>query len=91
VANEARLARAYVQQQIRRLCESVNESPTRATLARLRRGIGKAPGSMPEIWDITLNRLPEALVGKGELPSRGEWAVHTALTLFALHQQGKDL
>ena len=35
--------------------------------------------------------LPEILVGKDEKPSYGEWAVYTTLTLFALHQQGKDL
>jgi CRISPR system Cascade subunit CasB len=49
------------------------------------------PGSMPELWDITMKDLPEVLVGKGDNPSYGEWAVYTTLTLFALHQQGKDL
>ena len=40
---------------------------------------------------MTLEGLPETLTGKGNGPTRGEWAVHTALTLYALHQQGKDL
>jgi CRISPR system Cascade subunit CasB len=87
----AALAGVFVRMKIRELAEGNNESAARATLANLRRGIGKAPGSKPEIWDITLNGLPEELLGRGGVPSRGEWAVHTALTLYALHQQGKDL
>lgn len=87
----AKQAGNYVRYRIRQLCESQNDSAVRAVLARLRRGIGKMPGSMPELWDITMKDLPEVLAGKGDNPSYGEWAVHTALTLFALHQQGKNL
>lgn len=88
---EAKMAGSYVKWQITRLCESQNESSVRAELAKLRRGIGKSPGSMPELWDMTLAQLPEALSGKGDTPSRGEWAVYIPLTLYALHQQGKDI
>jgi CRISPR system Cascade subunit CasB len=91
MTEEAKQAGAFVKRKIEGLQESKNESAVRATLARLRRGIGKAPGSIPELWDATLNGLPEALLSNGNVPSRGEWAVHTALTLYALHQQGKDL
>jgi CRISPR system Cascade subunit CasB len=91
MTEKAKQVGAFVKHKIERLQESKNESAARATLARLRRGIGKAPGSMPELWDATLNGLPEALLSNGDVPSRGEWAVHTALTLYALHQQGKDL
>jgi len=91
MADEATHAGAFVKRKISRLCEAKNESAARATLAKLRRGIGKAPGSMPELWDVTLDGLPETLTGKGNGPTHGEWAVHTALTLYALHQQGKDL
>ncbi len=45
---------------------------------------------MSELWGITLEGMPEELLG-GKEPSTGEWAAYTALTLFALHQQGKDL
>lgn len=62
-----------------------------AMLAKLRRGIGKEPGSQPELWELTLGDLPESLWGTGAQPSYGERAAHTALTLFALHQQGKDI
>jgi len=61
-----------------------------AMLAKLRRGIGKEPGELPELWEVTLDSLPgELLSARGEA-SRGEWAVHTVLTLYALHRQGKN-
>lgn len=90
MADEAKQAKAFVKSKIYRLFVSQNESTTRATLAKLRRGIGKPPGSMPELWEVTLDGLPEALCGTGDETSAGEWAVHTTLTLYALHQQGKD-
>ncbi len=91
MADEARLASSFVKHKIRQLTESNKESAARATLAKLRRGIGMNPGSMPELWDVTLNGLPEKLTRKAGVPTYGEWAVHTALTFYALHQQGKDL
>lgn len=91
MASEAKQASSFVKYKIRQLTESNRESATRAILAKLRRGIGMKPGSMPEIWEVTFNGLPEALTRKTGEPTYGEWAVHTALTFFALHQQGKDL
>lgn len=87
----ASLVSDFVWRKIQFLTKSADESATRATLARLRRGIGKAPGSMPEIWGPTLEGLPEQLLSKSGTPTIAEWAAHTALTLYALHQQGKDL
>ncbi len=60
-----------------------------AALAKLRRGVGKTPGSVPDIWDITLENLPQELASKQGEPSYGEWAAYLSLTFFALHQQGK--
>jgi len=88
---EARQVRMFVQRKIHWLTEIENESAARALLAKLRRGIAKMPGSMPELWEVTLKDLPLELMGKEQEPSYSEWAVHTALTLFALHQQGKNL
>ena len=62
----------------------------KAALAELRRGIGKEPGEDPGLWGAFLLDLPEELSGKDGEPSRGEWAIYIALTLYALHQQGKD-
>jgi CRISPR system Cascade subunit CasB len=90
MASEAKQARSFVKRKISWIAESNNESAIKATLAKLRRGIGRAPCSQPDLWDVTLNGLPETLLGKGDEPTRGEWAVYTALTLYALHQQGKD-
>jgi len=92
-----------VNEYINEICSHVNkkiftiknmrEPEARSVLARMRRGVGKHPGSTPELWEMTLDGLHESLVGKGHMgkPTRGEQAVHTALTLFALHQQGHDV
>ena len=88
---DAKQTGAYVKRQISRMLNSGNESRVKADLAHLRRGIGRVPGSMPELWEITLAGLPENLMSKDGNPTKAEWAVHTALTLFALHQQGKNL
>jgi CRISPR system Cascade subunit CasB len=88
--DEVKQLRAFIKFKINGLSGNKNESAVKATLAKLRRGIGKAPGSNPELWEATLEGIPEALIGKNGGPSYGEWAVHTALTLYATHQQGKD-
>ena len=51
-----------------------------AMLAKLRRAVGSEPGEYSDIWEVTLS--------EGEGNGQAEWALHTALTLFALHQQG---
>jgi CRISPR system Cascade subunit CasB len=91
MANEAKQAGAFVKYKIEWISKSANDSAVRATLAKLRRGIGKEPGSLPELWSITLEGLPLEMLGEKNSPTHGERAVYTALTLFALHQQGKDL
>jgi CRISPR system Cascade subunit CasB len=60
-------------------------SSARADLARLRRGLGKPAGSVPEIWELTV--VPDALTWDRDEPSRAEQAAHAAMTLYALHQQ----
>lgn len=81
----------FVRYRIDTLANSKNDSVVKATLAHLRRGLGKHPASNPVTWEATFYNLPEELQGKGSEPSYGEMAVHIALTLFATHQQGKDL
>lgn len=58
-----------------------------ARLARLRRAVTSAPGSVPAVWLDTIGPLPEDLLGYGDTPSRYEAAAHQAITLFAVHQQ----
>lgn len=91
MSDKAKLARAYVLLKIRQMSTGEQENAVKASLARLRRGIGRPPGSMPELWEMTLRGLPEDLLSRDGQPTRGEWAVHTAMTLYALHQQGREL
>lgn len=58
-------------------------------LAELRHGIGKKPGELPSLWGLILDDMNEELKGS-RCASNAEWAVYTALTLYALHQQGND-
>lgn len=67
------------------------EHAQKATLANLRRGIGKKPGALPKLWGDLFFGLPEELMGQGKNPSHSEWAVYLALTMYALHQQGNSL
>lgn len=70
---------------------NVQENVSRRLLAEMRRGVGMAPGASPALWGMLFQDLPEDFYSvKGE-PSRAEWAIYTALTLFALHQQGKSI
>lgn len=65
-------------------------SAAKATAARLRRALTRPTGSVPEVWEITLGGLPENLIGHGDVPSPAEQAAHTALCLFAVHQQSRS-
>lgn len=57
--------------------------PPGAHLAALRRGIGREPGSVPEMWPHYTT-----LTDNGALTQRLR-AEHLALTLFAVHQQSQ--
>ncbi len=64
-----------------------NESLGRAEVAALRKGANRAPGELPEIWELTRVEIPD---GAGDAPTREEIAVHTAMTLYAVHQQSRS-
>lgn len=76
---------------INRIVNNPNSGAQKAALANLRRGIGHLPGELPQLWGEFLLDLPEEMHGWDGHPSQAEWAVYTALTLFALHQQGHEL
>ncbi|MDR0490492.1 MAG: type I-E CRISPR-associated protein Cse2/CasB [Oscillospiraceae bacterium] len=78
----------FVRQKIMQLDQDTSNS--RALCAKLRRAVGKEPGDVPDIWELTLQHSPEEWDSHTDKPSNEEWAVHTALTLYALHRQGKD-
>ncbi len=79
----------YVYGKLEYLHSKANTGTGRAMLANIRRGVGKRPGELPELWGLIFNNLPEELFGTGAA-SYSEWAIYTALTLYALHQQGYD-
>jgi CRISPR system Cascade subunit CasB len=83
----AKQVEAFTRRKVKGLLSQSKENVK--ALAELRRGIGKIPGEMPQLWGYFLESMPEEFYGNRE-PSRAEWAVYTAITLFALHQQGKD-
>lgn len=71
--------------------KALPDNKCRAELAELRRGVGRVPGELPELFGTLLDELPEELYGENGEPSRAEWAIYIALTMFALHQQGHSI
>lgn len=70
------------------------ESEALAALARLRRGVGKEVGAMPDLWQYTLADLPVPEPDRRrpdyDKPTVFERAAYTAMTLFAVHQQSRS-
>ncbi|WP_030998121.1 type I-E CRISPR-associated protein Cse2/CasB [Streptomyces sp. NRRL F-5630] len=68
-----------------------DQSDAVAALARLRRGVGRAPGEVPDLWGLTgteplYERYAQGTFSEEEF-LRAEEAAHTAVTLWSLHQQ----
>lgn len=84
------LVRNYVAGRLHWL-QNLPDHQQKATLANLRRGVGHVPGELPALWGVFLQDLPEPLESKTGDPTRAEWAIYLALTLYALHQQGHAL
>ena len=80
----------YVYSRIQNLISEMKYSGGRAKLARLRRGVGKIPGELPELCGIFLCDIPEEMLSRTGEPTYGEWAIYLSLTLFAMHQQGSS-
>ena len=53
----------YAAQQLHRL-QALPDNQRRAELAKLRRGIGHAPGELPELWGSFLLEMPESFQGR---------------------------
>ena len=80
---------SYTSSKLTYIQSVIDTGSGRGLLAELRRGAGKKPGELPELWGVIFDRIPEELEGKNDV-SYSEWAVYTALTLYALHCQGSD-
>lgn len=85
--NKSAMIRKFVASKLNWL-RKMPENAYRAELANLRRGAGKKPGDLPELWGTILQNMPEEFYGKNGEASKEEWAVYTVLTTFAVHQQG---
>jgi CRISPR system Cascade subunit CasB len=90
--NEVGRLKAFVADKLKWLQkEDENAGEKKAALARLRRGVGKEAGTVPETWPYLYAGFPDELAGKGGAPSHAENAAHIALTLYAMHAQGKGV
>lgn len=65
-----------------------DSSLARAQMAALRHAIAQPPGANPEIWELTL--VPRDQDCEFDTPTYREIAVHHAMCLYAIHQQGKS-
>jgi CRISPR system Cascade subunit CasB len=59
-----------------------------AMLAKLRRAAGTPPGESADIWEVTIGAVPDGLADENRNLEKAELAIHIALTLFGVHQQG---
>lgn len=89
--NQLEMIAAYMQRRLNALSHDPNEDRVRSQLANLRRGLGKMPGDLPELWGTLFADMPESMMSQTGDPTRAEWAVYIALTLYALHQQSKSI
>lgn len=63
-----------------------NRAGAVGAMARLRRSIGTEIGEDPTVWRIVFEGFPQRFQ-HGDDPTPEERAAHTAMSLFALHQQ----
>ena len=64
VASLTKQLSGFVSWKITWLSSVTRESQVKATLANLRRGVGKVPGELPEIWGVLFQNFPQALIEK---------------------------
>ncbi|WP_128425298.1 type I-E CRISPR-associated protein Cse2/CasB [Gudongella oleilytica] len=91
MTDTSKLIVANIKKKIAVLKNNSHDGTVKADMANLRKGVGKKPGELPQIWGLIYEDLPEELFGKGEKASKEEWAIYIPLTMFALHQQGSDI
>ncbi|WP_299050987.1 type I-E CRISPR-associated protein Cse2/CasB [uncultured Actinomyces sp.] len=63
-----------------------NEAQAREQMAALRGAVAREPGEVPATWALTQVEVPD---DAGDAPTPEEVAVHTAMTLYAVHQQSR--
>lgn len=83
--------RQFVERKIGFLQEGKDGGENRAALANLRRGVGRDPGELPQLFGIILMDMPEKFMSEKGVATKEEWSCYIALTLYALHQQGNEM
>lgn len=83
------IVKNFTASRIYAIIKNSDDGARRAILAKLRAGVGRSPAECPELWGYYLEKMPEEIAGKNQI-SYAEMSVYSALTLFALHQQGKS-
>ena len=86
---KTKLLTNFVTQRVEQWSYTLTHPATRVALAKLRRGLGKKPGTLPDLWEYTLEGLDDELLSHTGNPTYEEWAIYLALTLYAYHQQGQ--
>lgn len=81
----------YMRRRLGDFASDPNAGRVRAQLAALRRGVGRKPGDMPDLWGLLFADMPEEMMSRTAEPTAAEWAAYTALTLYATHQQGTEI
>lgn len=81
----------FVVGKINRLIKESESSEGKSIMASLRRGVGKKPGEIPDTFGIILLDMPDSFLSRDGTPTKEEWSVYGALTLYALHQQGNNM
>lgn len=87
---KAQEVETYTRGKIQSIRKIHSDSKRRAALAALRRGVGREPGEVPEAWGVVLDKMPYTLYNASGRSSTVEVAIYGALTLYAMHQEGKD-
>lgn len=82
--------RNFVGRKIHSLQAEAASASGKAALANLRRGVGREPGEMPQLFGTILYEMPEGFLSGNGTTTKEEWVCYIALTLYALHQQGHD-
>lgn len=80
----------FVGRKIHTLQVEADSGGGKAMLANLRRGIGREPGELPQLFGILLSEMPEGFQSSSGQATKEEWVCYVALTLYAFHQQGYD-
>lgn len=71
-----------------RLIQMEETSSGKATLAELRKSIGKPLSETIGVWSTLYDQLPEEFLGQGEQLSKEEKSILHALQILALSEQG---